>query len=248
MNNALYVGLSRQMTLKQQMDLIANNIANSDTVGFKVESLLLREDVQQPSRKLSAGVNPTEKITFVQAAGTSRDYGQGALKQTGGVFDLGLAGDGFFAVQTPNGVRYTRDGRFSMNAKGQLVDVAGNTVLSGGNSPIQIDPTKAQPSIAHDGTISQDGLVAGKIGMFKFADRSGLQKTGSGLYDLGNQTPTADTTTKIQQGMIENSNVDAIQQMTRMIAVSRAYEQVAGMMDQTGSTSDQAVQRLGKVN
>lgn len=248
MNNALYVGLSRQMTLKQQMDLIANNIANSDTVGFKVESLLLREDVQQPSLKPSAGITPTEKITFVTAAGTSRDYGQGALKQTGGVFDLGLAGDGFFAVQTANGVRYTRDGRFSMNARGQLIDVAGNTVLNGANSPIQIDPTKSQPSIAHDGTISQDGLVAGKIGVFKFADRNGLKKDGSGLYDLGNQTATPDTATKVQQGMIENSNVDAIQQMTRMIAVSRAYEQVAGMMDQTGSTSDQAIQRLGRVN
>jgi flagellar basal-body rod protein FlgF len=248
MNNALYVGLSRQMTLKQQMDLIANNIANADTVGFKIESLLLREDVQQPARKPSFGVNPTEKITFVQAAGTERDFSQGGLKQTGGVFDLGLAGDGFFAVQTANGVRYTRDGRFSMNAKGQLVDVAGNTVLNNGSSPIQIDQTKGQPSIAHDGTISQDGLAAGKVGVFKFADRTQLQKTDGGLYDVGNQTPTADTTTKVQQGMIENSNVDAIQQMTRMIAVSRAYEQVAGMMDQTGSMSDEAVRRLGKVN
>lgn len=247
MNNALYVGLSRQMTLKREMDVIANNIANSDTVGFKVENLMLREDVQQTSAKAGQQAGLNQKITFVHDAGVSREYTQGALKQTGGTFDLGLEGEGFFAVQTQDGTRYTRDGRFSMNAKGQLIDVAGNPVLNSSNSPIQIDPTKTQPSIAHDGSISQDGVIAGKIGMFKFADRAQLQKTGSGLFDTGGQTATADTTTKIQQGMIENSNVDAIQQMTRMISVSRAYEQVAGMMDQTGATSDESIQRLGKV-
>jgi flagellar basal-body rod protein FlgF len=248
MNNALYVGLSRQMTLKRQMDVIANNIANSDTVGFKVESLMLREDVQQAAQKPSSGSAPPEKISFVHDAGVSRDFTQGALKQTGSTFDLGLHGDGLFQVQTPNGPRFTRDGRFSLNAQGQMVDVAGDPLLSAGGQPIRIDPTKTPPSIAHDGTISQDGVIAGKVGVFKFADRTQLQKTGSGLYDPAGQTPTVDPTTSIQQGMIENSNVDAIQQMTRMIAVSRAYDQVANMMDQTGQTSDQSIQRLGKVN
>ena len=246
MNNALYVGLSRQMTLKREMDVIANNIANSDTVGFKVESLMLREDVQQPTMK--AGAAPTEKISFVHDAGVSLDYGQGAMRQTGGTFDLGLQGDGFFQVQTANGAKFTRDGRFSVNAQGQLVDVAGNRVLSNAGSPIRIDPTKTAPSIAHDGTISQEGVIAGKIGMFKFADRATLIKEGAGLYDAAGQTPANDTATVMQQGMIENSNVDAIQQMTRMIAVSRAYEQVTGMMDQTSDQSDQSIQRLGRVN
>ena len=247
MNNALYVGLSRQMTLKTQMDLIANNIANSDTVGFKVESLMLREDMRQAPQK--AGAAPTEKIAFVQDAGVSRDYTQGALKQTGSTFDLGLRGVGLFQVQTANGPRFTRDGRFSLNAQGQIVDVAGDPVLSNGGQPVRVDPTKTPPSIAHDGTISQDGVIAaGKIGVFKFADRTLLQKVGGGLFDAAGQTPTVDPATTIQQGMIESSNVDAIQQMTRMIAVSRAYDQVANMMDQTGQTSDESIQRLGKVN
>lgn len=246
MNNALYVGLSRQLTLKRQMDVIANNIANSDTFGFKVESLQLGEDVQAP--QLQPGQGPAPAITFVHDTGLTRDYRQGALRQTGGPFDLGLQGDGFFEVQTPAGNRLTRDGRFALNAQGQLVDSSGNAVLQAGGQPITVDPTKTTPQIAHDGTVSQDGQVLGKIGVFAVADRGALTKTGGGLYDPGAQTPTADTTTVVQQGMIETANVDAIQQMTRMISVSRAYEQVTSMMDATGNASDQSIQRLGRVN
>ena len=246
MNNALYVGLSRQLTLKRQMDVIANNIANSDTVGFKVESLMLGQDVQRPP--LAPGATAAESITFVHDTGLARDFRQGALRQTGGPFDLGLQGDGFFEVQTPNGPRLTRDGRFTLDAQGQLVDSAGNAVLQAGGQPIRVDPTKTTPQIAHDGTVSQDGQLIGKIGVFKVADRAALTKLGSGLFDPGAQTPAADPGTAVQQGMIETANVDAIQQMTRMIAVSRSYEQVASMMDQTANTSDQSIQRLGRVN
>jgi flagellar basal-body rod protein FlgF len=248
MNNALYVGLSRQMTLKREMDVIANNIANSDTTGFKVESLMLREDVQSPPLNLSAGAQPPEKITFVHEAGVSRDFTQGALRQTGGTFDLGLQGDGFFQVQTAKGNRFTRDGRFSLNAQRQLVNVSGDQVLSSGGQAIVIDPTKEPPQIARDGTISQEGAILGKVGVFRFADSTQLAKEGDGLFDPGAQAPAVDTKTAIQQGMLENANVDAIQQMTRMISVSRAYEQVSNMMEQTSATSDQSIQRLGRVN
>lgn len=246
MNNALYVGLSRQLTLKRQMDVIANNIANSDTAGFKVESLQLGQDVQQP--QLQPGQGAAAPITFVHDISLTRDYRQGALRQTGAPFDVGLQGAGFFQVQTPNGVRLTRDGRFTLNAQGQLVDSSGNLVLQAGGQPIQVDQTKTTPQIAHDGTVSQDGQIVGQIGVVDVADRSALTETGGGLYDPGAQTPTADTTTAVQQGMIETANVDAIQQMTRMIEVSRAYEQVTSMMDATGTASDNSIQRLGRVN
>jgi flagellar basal-body rod protein FlgF len=129
-----------------------------------------------------------------------------------------------------------------------MVDSAGNAVLQAGGQPIRVDPTLTTPQIAHDGTVSQDGQVIGKIGVFKVADRSALTKAGGNLFDPGAQTPAADPDTAVQQGMIETANVDAIQQMTRMIAVSRAYEQVAGMMDGVASASDQSIQRLGRVN
>jgi len=246
MNNALYVGLSRQLTLKRQLDVIANNIANTDTAGFKVESLQLGKDVQQP--QLQPGGGAAEPITFVHDTALTRDYRQGPLRQTGGPFDLGLQGDGFLEVQTPTGNRLTRDGRLALNGQGQLVDNSGNPVLSTGGSPIQLDPTKSSPQIAHDGTISQDGQTIGKIGVFTVANRSALTSMGGGLYDPGLQAPTADQNTVVQQGMIESANVDAIQQMTRMIAVSRAYEQVTSMVDGVGTASDQSIQRLGRVN
>jgi flagellar basal-body rod protein FlgF len=246
MNNALYVGLSRQLTLKRQMDVIANNIANSDTVGFKVESLTLGQDVQAP--QLQPGQPPAPPITFVHDVALNRDFRQGPLRQTGGPFDLGLQGDGFFQVQTATGNFLTRDGRFALNAQGQLTDSSGNLVTQAGGQPIQVDPTKTSPQIAHDGTVSQDGQILGKIGVFAVPDRSALTKVGGGLYDFGTLTPTTDPTTVVQQGMIETANVDAIQQMTRMISVSRAYEQVTSMMDAVGTASDQSIQRLGRVN
>jgi flagellar basal-body rod protein FlgF len=246
MNNALYVGLSRQLTLKRQMDAIANNIANSDTAGFKVESLMLGQDVQRPA--MAPGQTAADTIVFVHDTGLARDYRQGPLRQTGGPFDLGLQGDGLFQVQTPAGNRLTRDGRFTLDGQGQLVDSGGHPVLQGGGQPIRVDPTKTTPQIAHDGTVSQDGQVLGKIGVFKVPDRGGLSKVGSNLFDPGAQIPLVDQSTVVQQGMIENANVDAIQQMTRMISVSRTYEQIASMMDGIATASDQSIQRLGRVN
>jgi flagellar basal-body rod protein FlgF len=253
MNNALYVGLSRQMTLQREMDVIANNIANSDTVGFKVETLKLETDAKTPVVQ-PGGARPSA-INFVRDIGVDRDYRQGALRQTGGTFDLGLQGDGFFQLNTPNGARYTRDGRFSLDAKGQLTDLAGDTLQSAGGSPIVIDPLKGAPSIARDGTITQidsktgTSTIVGKVGAVTFADPTALQKTASGQYEnVSNLTSQPARATSILQGMLENSNVDSVQMMTRMIAVSRAYEQVANMMGQTGDTSDQSIQRLGRVN
>jgi flagellar basal-body rod protein FlgF len=245
MDNALYVSLSRQITLRKELDVVANNIANADTAGFKVESLLSGTDQAHPW-----GVPRSRPIQFATDNGLGRDFSQGALRPTGGTFDMGLRGDGFFQVQTANGVQYTRDGRFALDAQGQLVTASGDPVLSDGGAPISIDPTKGAPLIGEDGTVTQGGAqIAGKIGVVRFASLSALQKQGDGYYanvsNLGSQ-PATDT--KIQQGMIEDSNVNSITQITRLIEVSRAYQQIANIMDQTGSVYDESIQRLGKVN
>jgi flagellar basal-body rod protein FlgF len=253
MNNALYVGLSRQMTLQREMDVIANNIANSDTAGFKVESIKLQTDVQTP--QVQGGGPRPSSINFVHDSGVDRDFGQGPLRATGAPLDMALQGDGFFSVNTPNGVRYTRDGRFSMDSKGQIVDTNGDAVQSDGGNALTVDPLKATPMIAKDGTVSQvdpaTGAVTiiGRVGVANFADRQALQKTSGGMYqNVSNLAPQPVKGTVIMQGMIENSNVNTITQMSRMIAVSHAYETVANMMGQTGDTSDQSIQRLGKVS
>ena len=244
MDNSLYVSLSRQITLRKELDVVANNIANADTAGFKVESMMVANDPQTP--KTAPNSRP---IQFVIDNGLARDFSQGALTSTGGTFDVGLKGDGFFQVQTANGVRYTRDGRFGLDAQGQLVTAAGDQVLSDGGAPIALDPTKPSPMIGPDGTVVQGNQIAGKIGVVRFTSLTALQKSGGGyLQNVSNATAQPATSTRIQQGMVESSNVNSVTQMTRLIEVSRAYQQIANMMDQTGSVYDESIQRLGKVS
>ncbi|HEX3700294.1 MAG TPA: flagellar basal-body rod protein FlgF [Phenylobacterium sp.] len=245
MDNSLYVGLSKQMVLQRQLDIIANNIANSDTSGFKVESLAETEDPQSPAFTLG-GPQP---VKFVMPNGVIRDFGQGALRRTDSPFDVAIDGQGFFQVQTPAGVRYTRDGRFRMDDTGRIVNQSGAALLDDGGGEITLDPTKGQPSISPDGVVSQAGLRIGKVGVVNFANLSTLEKIGDNLLqNTSNQTATPAPDAKLRQGMLEGSNVNPILEMTRMIEVSRAYEQMAKMMDSQGDLSSQAVQQLGKVN
>jgi flagellar basal-body rod protein FlgF len=241
MDNTLYVGLSRQLTLQRSLDVTANNLANLDTVGFKVESLTVQTDALKPATVSSA--NP---INYVIDNGVARNFGQGGVEQTSNPLDVAIDGDGFFTVQTPDGNRYTRDGRFGISTQNQLVDRQGNPVLSSGGSPITLDPQKADLAIAKDGTVSQGGQTVGKLGVAKFADLSVLSKQGSNLYDAPGVTPTAATNVHVAQGALERSNVQPISEMTNLIAITRAYDQVSQMVSQTQDLSDSAVQRLGK--
>src|SRR5258705_13987535 len=150
MDNALYVGLSRQMVLRRQMDIVANNIANVDTTGFKVESLMTKEAPGAPAFTLQ-GPRP---IKFVAADGVARDFGQGSLRRTDSPLDLAIEGQGFFNVTTKDGERFTRDGRFKTDATGRLATQNGDVVSDDGGGEITLDPQKAG-----EVTLPPDGLV-----------------------------------------------------------------------------------------
>ena len=243
MDNALYVGLSRQMVLRREMDIVANNIANADTAGFKVESLIEKTDPKAPAFTLM-GPKP---VKFVSEDGVLRNFGQGALRQTGAPLDMAIEGQGFFRVTTAAGERYTRDGRFRTDDTGRLVTDGGAAVLDEGGGEITVDPEKGQVSISQDGVVSQGPERIGKIGVVNFATLSILEKTGDNLYkNTSNQTPTPSTDARVRQGMLEGSNVQPILEITKMIEVSRAYEQIAKMMDSQGDLSSKAVQTLGR--
>lgn len=241
MDNSLYVGLSRQMTLQRALDVAANNMANVDTVGFKVESLMVETDALAPK-----SAPTSEPIKYVIDNGLARNFGQGGLEQSSNPLDVAIEGDGFFAVQTPDGTRYTRDGRFGLNAQNQLVDHQGNAVQSGAGATVSVDPQKGQLSIATDGTVSQDGKQIGKLGVSRFASLSALKKQSDNLYDPNGASPIAATDVRLHQGMIERSNVQPILEITQLIAITRAYERVSQMMSQTQDLSQSAIQRLGK--
>ncbi|MGZ8363892.1 MAG: flagellar basal-body rod protein FlgF [Caulobacteraceae bacterium] len=244
MDNTLYVGLSRQMTLRRELDVIANNIANADTAGFKLESLM----VSAEEKPLSGG-GVSSAINFNLDSGVARDFSQGGLKQTGATYDLAVEGEGFFKIGTDRGERYTRDGRFAVDGVGKLVNASGHAVLDDGGGEITLDPVLGDPTIGADGTVSQKGQVVGKVGVARFGSLAALSKDGDGLYrNVSNLQPETATDSKVRQGMIETSNVQPIVQITRLIEVSRTYETIARLMGQASDLSSRSIERLGRVS
>lgn len=244
MDNALYVGLSRQMVLRREMDIVANNIANADTSGFKVESLMTKEEPGPPAFTLQ-GPKP---VKFVAADGVARDFGQGGLRRTDAPLDLAIEGQGFFKVTTKDGDRYTRDGRFRTDDLGRLTTQAGQTVADEGGGEITLDLQKGQITIAPDGTVSQGSERVGKVGVYKFDALSVLEKKGDNLLaNTSNSQPAPAIDAKVRQGMLEESNVKPILEITRMIEVSRAYEQVTRMMDSQAELTRSTITRMGRL-
>ena len=244
MENALYIGLSRQMILRREMEIIANNIANMDTNGFKVESMIQKTDPSEPAVTLG-GPRP---VKFVAPDGVARDFGQGVLTRTGWELDMAIEGKGFFQVQTPQGPRFTRDGRFTTDTTGRLVTQGGHAVLDASGGEIIINPEKGQVAVAADGSMSQGNEAVGKVGVYTFTNPGALEKAGDNLFRNGSNlaaNPAAES--KLRQGFLEGSNVRPVLEITRMVEVSRAYESTTKMMESEAELSRRSVERLGRV-
>ncbi|MBJ7483738.1 flagellar basal-body rod protein FlgF [Brevundimonas sp.] len=243
MENAAYVALSRQMTLRRELDIVANNMANSDTTGFKVEQLLVGAEIGERAR--NEAIRPS--ASFVLDNGVGRDFGQGALKQTGRDLDFGIEGEGaFFVVNDGSGDAYTRDGAFTLDPEGKLVTKAGDAVQGDGGDII-LDPSRGQVTVGDDGTISQGGLLVGKLSLARFETLSALSKDGDGLYrNRSNADPIEAAGAKIHQGSLEGSNVNPLIEITNMIEISRAYERVSKMIENVNDLSRRSVERLGR--
>jgi flagellar basal-body rod protein FlgF len=242
--NAAYVGLSRQMTLRRELDVVANNIANADTNGFKVEQLMVGVEVGERAR--NAFVRPG--VSFVLDNGVGRDFSAGSLSQTGRTLDFAIEGDGaFFKVQDGNGEAYTRDGAFTLDPTGQLTTKQGQAVLGDGG-PIILDTTLGEASVGADGTITQDGEIVGRLSVVRFDSLGALEKGGDGLYrNASNATAIEAPEAQIRQGMLEGSNVNPILEITNLIEIQRAYESVTRMIENTNDLSRRSVERLGRV-
>ena len=243
MENAAYIGLSRQMTLRRELDIAANNIANADTTGFKVEQLLLGTEVGGRAR--NDAVRPG--VSFVLDNGVGRDFSQGSLQQTGRDLDFAIDGEGaFFKVQDGTTEAYTRDGAFTISPEGELVTKAGLPVLGDGG-PIVIDPAQGPVSVAGDGAISQNGIAIGQLGLARFDTLSVLSKDGDGLYrNASNAVPIDAAGAQVRQGMLEGSNVNPLVEITQLIEISRAYDRATKMIDNVQELSRRSVERLGR--
>lgn len=247
MENSLLVSLSQQLATYRAMDVIANNIANVSTPGFKRDSAKFEEYVAM--MRPAEGQKGMQPVSFVKDAGVTRDTGQGNIEQTGAPLDLAISGKGYFAVQTPAGLRYTRDGHFSLDGSGNLVTSQGYQVQGDGGA-ITIAPTDGDINIAPDGMISSVvngvGNQLGKIKVVDFADDTLLTKQGSSLYSTG-QTPNTPATVNIRQGALEASNVQPVIEISKMLEVQRAYEATANLSKSEEDMMRQAIDRLGQV-
>lgn len=253
MQNTLLVGLSRQVVLGRELDVVANNIANVNTSGFKADGAVFEEFIGRTARSDNMSRRDSQ-VSFVRDRATWIDFSQGSMERTGNPTDVAVDGKGFLAVQTANGERYTRNGALQINNAGQLVTTEGFQVL-GENGPIQFQPTDTNVQISGDGTISvatagapgQESL-RGKLRMVGFDNPGSLQKDGVGTFALRDGVNIVpDTQSRFVQGSIEKSNVRSVVEMTRMIEITRTYTQVANMMQQQADLSRSAIDKLAEV-
>jgi flagellar basal-body rod protein FlgF len=253
MENALLIGLSRQSVLQRELDVIANNLANQNTTGFKQDISQFEEYLMPVARQNN--FRPTDsRLSYVRDGGTVLDLRPGPMQQTGNPLDVAIQGDGFLAVQTPQGERYTRNGALQLNADGELVTAQGYQVLGDGG-PIQFQQQDSNIAISAEGSVSvRSGGVAnvsvirGKLRIVNFPQQQRLQKDGENLFVTPADMAAADAPKAyVLQGAIEKSNVDSVTEMTRMIDVSRSYSMIATLLKNEGDLHKTAIQQLAEV-
>lgn len=253
MENTLLIALSLQTALQRELDMVANNIANLNTSGFKADGTVFAEYLQGIE-----GTDPDstldQKLSFVEDRMSWHDMSQGPVQRTGNPLDVAIDGEGLLVVQTAAGERYTRNGSLQINASGELVTSAGDQVL-GENGPIVLQPTDRDIAITSDGTINvregeslNSDSARGKLRLVTFADPQQLQKDGSSNFLAPDGVlPQPVTNPRVVQGAIEKSNVRAVLQMTRMIDVTRTYTEVANIIQQQYQLQQTADQQLAEV-
>ena len=238
MDNATYAALTRQSGLMSELQIVANNIANANTTGFKAEGVMFSEFV--------ASLGPdSDSLSMATARVKLTDRTQGTLSQTGGPFDLAIEGDGFFLIDTPDGQRLTRAGSFTPNENGELVTMDGNRVLDAGGAPVFVPAGTGPVGIAADGTISADGTPVGQIGLVVPTDPSELRRQTGTLFDAPSGFGPAPQG-RVLQGFLEGSNVNPIAQVSRMIEVQRAYELGQSFLDTEDSRIRGVIQAIGR--
>jgi len=238
MQSGIYVSLSSQIALERRLTTIADNMANTNTVGFRATGIKFEDVVS------GRGENA---VSFASSGDTFIPKISGALTQTENPFDFAIQGDAWFAIQTPGGTVMTRDGRFTMLDTGDLVSLEGHPVLDAGGAPIQLDPRGGPPDAGQDGSLRQNGLLIGAIGLYDFDPGLNFVRYGnSGIVPDGAPQPIVDRPEiGVAQGYLEDSNVNAVQEMMRLIQVQRAFEQVTALMRDSEGALDEAIRSMG---
>lgn len=258
MVRGLYTAASGALVAQAQADVIANNLANVNTTGFKrallqVQSAPALDVYLTQNQPVPGSTRMVPTTSFVgnlgtgsQIADTPASFDQGALKTTGNPLDVALQGSGFFTVQTQNGVRYTRDGQFARDNQGYLVTLDGNRVL-GQSGPISLG--NGAVSIDQNGGIVQNNRTVDTLRITQFANLSAVRPEGDDLFaDTGAGQPSRDTATSVHQGFLESSNANVVRSMVDLIAAQRWFEASSKVIQTQDTANGYAIANVGRTS
>lgn len=238
MHSSFYVTLSSQVALERRLTTIASNVANASTIGYRATGVTFETALSNAGAVSTAYASTGED--FISRA-------SGGLVKTDNTFDVGLTGDAWLAIRTPQGVAYTRDGRMKMLETGELQTVLGYPVLDAGNAPITLNPTAGPPMIFRDGMINQGDAQVGALGLFEIDESAKLRRgDNSSVIPSTPATPVLNFARNgVVQGHLENANVNPVLEITRLIMTHRAFESAAAGYDMMDNAQRNAVRTLG---
>jgi len=244
MENAQLINLSRQIALQRQMDVVANNMANINTAGYKNVDILFEEYIM-PTARHKDFKSLDQPLSFTQDWATIDDFASGSIELTGNELDMAVQGQGFFVIQTPAGERYTRNGSFQLNQRGELVTSEGYNVLADGGF-LTFAPEETGIIVTKDGRVSSSAGDKGILRVAEFEDPQSLKREGDTMFS--GENPILDNPSSIVHMAIERSNVSGVNEMTEMIRVTRAYTSMANLQQKQDELRRNAIKRLGDLN
>lgn len=236
-NSLYYLALNRQVGLAAEMDMVANNIANLDTTGFRREGVAFTEFV--------VAAENGESVSMADLGARFASDLPGSQTMTGGQFDLAIEGEGYFLVQSADGLLMTRAGSFQLSPEGLLVTPLGDRVLDNGQATIAIPADANQVVISSDGTVSADGQPLTQIALVTAPDEL-ISRFGDTAFTVQDDNFAAVAEPRVRQGALEQSNVDAVNEIARMIEVTRAYEMAQSVIEDEDERIREALQTLGQ--
>ena len=238
MDGTVYAALARQTGLQAEMDVIANNVANASTTGFRRGGIVFSEFVKATGAE-------TDSLSLVRPGAFHIARDAGAMEQTGGAFDFAIDGEGFFQIDVGGAVHLTRAGRFAPDANGALATPDGNALLDASGAPVVIPPGVGSVVLGSDGTLSADGAPLAQLGVVRPVDPTDFQRAGSQLFRVeGALEPVGES--RMQQGFLEGSNVNPVEEIARLIEVQRRYEAARAFLDRENDRVGQVIRTLGQ--
>jgi len=239
MADGIYVAASGMMAKLTELDIVANNMANANTPGFKRDVVTFDEVLADESLR-----SEQQDLHYVEIGKSQPNMDSGALKPTGNPLDFALRGNGFFRIETANGERLTRNGQFRISNQGELLTQKGDRVLDNGGAPIQI-PTGGNPEVRPDGSITIDGEIVGQLGRAKVASPEALRKEGATLYRVDPADILPGDDVEVLQGFAEESNANSIEIMVELIGVQRSYEALQKTMNAYRDMDNRSIRIAG---